>query len=538
MNLSYKLAACDFKKLLSLGFTALREREDEVNKLNVFPVPDGDTGSNMRMTFEAGLSALKGKNAGTVAEVSSLFAKGMLLGARGNSGVILSQIFKGIAVGLEGVEEVSSSQLCSAFECGVDRSYKAVIKPVEGTILTVFREATEAIKVEKEDIPFDKFFEKFVLCLGKSLKATPEKLPVLKEAGVVDSGGAGLLYIFSGFEKFFLGESVKEIDLSPSDGEIAIAAEGEEFGYCTEFLLKLSDTYRNNFEIEPLVARLENIGGESIVALKDDDIVKVHVHVLTPGDALNIAQQYGDFLTVKIENMTVQHSRLMQENNPKERVGVALVAVAGDDGFKDLFCSMGADYVVSGGQSMNPSVEDFITAFDAVNADDIIVLPDNSNVILTAGQAKKLYKGSRISIVETKSLSQGYSALSLYNPDASVEETVSEMNAAKDAVVSMELTRAVRDAHIDGKAVGEGDCMAISDGRLKGAGKDFLTAFAAALKETDLDGKYVLTVFSGMDAREEITQKIVGYVGDNLPFLEVNVVETKQKIYDYVIAIE
>lgn len=538
MNSYLRLNAEDFEKMLSLGFIALKNREDEVNRLNVFPVPDGDTGSNMRMTFEAGLSALKGKNAKTLSEASALFAKGMLLGARGNSGVILSQIFKGISVGLDGIDEASSSQLCAAFLCGVEKSYKAVIKPVEGTILTVFREATEGINAEKGDVPFDKFFEKFVCLLEKSLKATPEKLPVLKESGVIDSGGAGLLYIFSGIEKFFGGERAEGLELSFSGGEIAAADASEEFGYCTEFLLKLSEKYRNSFEIEPLVSRLENIGGESIVALKDDDVVKVHVHVLTPGDALNIAQQYGDFMTVKIENMTVQHSQLQENIKSKERVGVALVAVAGEDGFKDLFYSMGADFVVSGGQSMNPSVEDFITAFDRVNADEIIVLPDNSNVVLTANQAKDMYKNSRVHVVDTKSLSQGYSALSLYNPAAPVEETVREMKAAKDGVISMELTRAVRDAHIDGFDIKNGDCMAIANGKMAAAGNDFFTVFSDALKSVDIGDKYVLTIFSGSDAEKEITEKIAGYVGDKLPDIEVNTVETNQKIYNYIIAIE
>lgn len=538
MGAYLRLNAGDFEKLLSLGFAALKAKEDEINKLNVFPVPDGDTGRNMLKTYESGLSSLKGKSVKSISEASALLAKGMLLGARGNSGVILSQIFKGIAIGLEGVDEASSEQLCSAFKSGVEKSYKAVIKPVEGTILTVFREATEGVSAVEKDFPLDGFFERFVSLLEKSLKATPEKLSVLKDAGVVDSGGAGLLCIFSGFAKFFGGEREYALDTTFSDGEIAATQDGEEFGYCTEFLLKLSDEKKNNFEIEPLVERLENMGGQSIVALKDDDIVKVHVHVLTPLDVLNIAQQYGEFITVKIENMTIQHTRLKAVANAKERVEVALVAVAGDDGFKDLFYSMGADFVVSGGQSMNPSVEDFLTAFDTVNADTVIVLPDNSNVVLTANQAKDLYKDSRICVLETKSLSQGYSALSLYNPDAPAEETVEEMKAAKDGVISMELTRAIRDARIDGFAIKKGDRMAIADGRMAGAGGDYLSAFRAALKSLNLDNKSVITIFCGADAENGITRKMAEYVGDNCPFLEVSTVETNQKIYDYIIAIE
>lgn len=538
MNAFLRLNAVDFEEMLSLGFASLKAKEDEINKLNVFPVPDGDTGSNMRMTYEAGLSALYGKTVKSISEAAALFAKGMLLGARGNSGVILSQIFKGIAIGLDGADEAASTRLCSAFQSGVAKSYKAVIKPVEGTILTVFREATEGISEDGKDMPLKEFFESFVRLLEQSLKATPEKLPVLKEAKVVDSGGAGLLCVFSGFLKFFGGERADGPVLSAMDSETAFTQDGEEFGYCTEFLLKLSENNKDTFEINSLVSRLEGMGGQSIVALKDEDIVKVHVHLLTPLKALDVAQQYGEFITVKIENMTVQHSRLKTDLKAKDRVGVALVAVAGDDGFMDLFYSMGADFVVSGGQSMNPSVEDFIAAFDTVNADEIIVLPNNSNIVLTANQAKDLYKDSRICVVETKSLSQGYSALSLYNPDAPVDETVTDMTSAKDSVISLELTRAVRDAHIDGFEIKKDDCMAIADGRMSGVGKDFLSAFKAALNSLNHEDKSVVTIFCGTGAEVEVSQKIAAYVGDNCPLMEVNTVETNQKIYDYIIAIE
>lgn len=523
----------DFEGMLACGYAALKEREEEVNRLNVFPVPDGDTGGNMSKTYESALSAVRTGNARTVGDAAALAARGALLGARGNSGVILSQIFRGIAAGLEGKEAVTTGDFAAAFASGVEKSYKAVVKPVEGTILTVFREATESV-ADCGDVPFEQFFEKFNGALEASLKDTPEKLPVLKKAGVIDSGGAGLKYIFSGFKRFFAGDTAEEISFE-SFSEAAAAEDGEEFGYCTEFLLTLSDGVKSSFDIGELIARLEGIGGESIVALRDGDIVKVHVHVETPGDALNIGQSFGEFISVKIENMTLQHNELKSAPTLKQRVGVALVAVAGCDGFEELFYSMGADYVVSGGQSMNPSVEDFITAFDAVNADDIIVLPDNSNVILTANQAKDLYSGSRVHVIGAKSLSQGYSALSLYNPDSPVEEIIGDLTSAKDAVISIELTRAIRDAELDGVKAEKDDCIAISDGKMTAAGKDYVTALTSALKKADLSGKSIVTVFVGADGNGE---EITGCISENYPDMEINSVETNQKIYAYIIAVE
>lgn len=532
MNKTYTtINAADFGNMLAFGLNSLKAREEEVNRLNVFPVPDGDTGTNMRMTYSSGLNSLQGAH--SVGEAAANFARGTLLGARGNSGVILSQIFKGISLGLEGKTTCSGAELIDAFKLGVEKSYKAVVKPVEGTILTVFREAVESVSVPEES--FEKFFEKFNSAIAVSLKNTPEKLPVLKKANVIDSGGAGLKYIFDGFLKFFRGEQIDEVATEQAGGEIAAAQGGkEEFGYCTEFLLKLNEE-QTNFDLNHIIAQLEGIGGESIVALRDGDIVKVHVHVEKPGDVLNIAQSYGDFMTIKIENMTLQHSELVQEGNSKERVSVALVAVAGQDGFKDVFYSMGADYVVNGGQSMNPSVEDFITAFKFVNADDIIVLPDNSNVILTANQAGKIYKGSRVHVIETKSLSQGYSALSLYNPDSPVDEIKSDLIAAKDSVISLELTRAIRDASVDGLDVKKDECLAICDGKMAGAGKDFLSAFSAALASADLSDKCSMTLFKGEGTTGD---GIAAFVAENYPDIEISEVETNQKIYAYIVAIE
>lgn len=544
-----KLSGADFAALLAAGFTALCANEEEVNKLNVFPVPDGDTGKNMRMTYEAGLKLLNQSGAQTVAEASQIFAKGALLGARGNSGVILSQIFKGIAQGLEGCEEADADDVIRAFNGGVEKSYKAVVKPVEGTMLTVFRECSECAASRKgENIPLVQLFESVEKQCLISVKNTPTQLAVLKDAGVVDSGGAGLLCIFNGFLNYFTGSeessSVRYGDLifTPANmAEVAVAEE-EGFGYCTEFLVSLSEGAKESFSTEELVTRLESLGGQSIVALRDGDIVKVHVHVQTPGDVLNIAQQYGEFLTVKIENMTYQHSQLVEESaapvkEERQKVGVATVVVADEGGFKELFYSMGADCVVGGGQSMNPSVQDFIKAFEKVNAEDIIVLPNNSNVLMAANQAAELY-GGNVHVLPAKTVAQGYSALSIYNPEEAVNSTISDMQSAISSVISAEITHAVRDAKCDGVDIKKSQTMVILDGKVAAADDDPLSAFKGALSGLDIGDKCVITLFCGEGCAQGTTEEMRKFIGEAYPFLEVSVVQTNQPVYDYIIAIE
>lgn len=551
-----KIGGAEFTDMLACGYKALCAKEEEINRLNVFPVPDGDTGKNMRMTYGSGLKALTESGADTVGEAAAVFAKGMLLGARGNSGVILSQIFKGMAQGLEGCAEADADDIIRAFDGGVEKSYKAVVKPVEGTMLTVFRECSEcAADCRGRNMPLAAFFGKIEKRCESSLENTPSLLAVLKDAGVVDSGGAGLLCVFRGFLDYFDGgradggESDADI-FSPADMSAVSAFPGcgdgcEEYGYCTEFLIDLSAAARITFQTETLVKQLESIGGQSIVALRDGDIVKVHVHVLTPGDVLNIAQSYGEFISVKIENMTLQHNELKERgaaapaNNgeDKQKVPVALVAVADGGGFTDLFYSMGADCVVSGGQSMNPSVEDLLNAFSRVNADDIIVLPNNSNVVMTARQAAEMY-GGRVKVLPAEDLAQGYSALSIYNPDEPLEEIVASMEAAAGSVISVGITRAVRGARCNGVDIAKGQTMAIVNGKIAAAEADIPSAFNAALKGLDLSGKCVITLFCGEAASGEVTAALEKIIKTDYPGLEISVVGTDQPVYEYIVAIE
>ena len=544
-SLVNKMDGVEFTAMLAAGFSSLCKKEEEVNALNVFPVPDGDTGKNMRMTYEAGLKQLKESGARSVGEAANVFAKGALLGARGNSGVILSQIFKGIAQGLDGCEHIFADDFIRAFNCGVEKSYKAVVKPVEGTMLTVFRECSRCVADcggSVDSLP--QLFEKVETCCVTAVKNTPYQLSVLKDAGVVDSGGAGLLCIFQGFLNYFNGEEqgsgleYEELFTPANMAEVA-ASEDCEFGYCTEFLVALSED-KENFSTDELVARLESLGGQSIVALRDGDIVKVHVHVQTPGDVLNIAQQYGEFISIKIENMSYQHSQLVgdvQLKPQKPKLKVALVAVADEGGFKDLFYNMGADSVVSGGQSMNPSVQDFLKAFEEVNAEDIIVLPNNSNVLMAANQAAQLFEG-RVHVLPAKTIAQGYSALSIYNNEEDISVTLSDMQSAISSVISAEITRAVRDAKCDGVEIRQAQAMVIVDGKVLAAEDDTFTAFKSALSQLDMDDKCVITLFCGENCSQGVTDKMQEFIGSDYPFLEISVVETNQPIYDYVIAVE
>jgi len=550
-----------FAEMLASGYASLCAKEEEVNNLNVFPVPDGDTGKNMRMTYENGLKQLKSQPGTTgISAAAEAFAKGMLMGARGNSGVILSQIFKGIAIGLENCDTADVNDVVRAFSCGVERSYKAVVKPVEGTMLTVFRECSEcAAKCNSGDISLGELFEKVEKSCESSLLNTPNLLPVLKDAGVVDSGGAGLLCIFRGFlnyfggERLYGGDSLIERELfSPADMRKAGILHGEDdgYGYCTEFLISLSEEAKPAFDINVLIERLKQIDGQSIVALRDGDIVKVHVHVLTPGDVLNIAQCYGEFIAIKIENMTYQHSELIGEKSAfnahtslqaeqKKRLNVAVVAASDDGGFKDLFYNLGADCVVSGGQSMNPSVQDFLKAFGEVNAEEIIVLPNNSNVIMAANQAAAMFTQSRVHVLKSSTLAQGYSALSIYNPDEKSEDILRDMNAAIGNVITAEITHAVRAAKVNGVEISAGDVMVIVDGKVKSCNGDLVGAFAAAFEGAEgLDDKCVITLFCGKPAAEGETEALKKYISAHFPHLEISVVDTLQPVYEYVIAIE
>ena len=535
-----------YARMLLGGAALLAAHIEELNALNVFPVSDGDTGSNMLKTIEGGLAELDKENIPSIGALSKCFAQGVLLAARGNSGVILSQIFAGINEKLEGFETVSAGDLAKAYQNGIKKSYAAVQNPTEGTILTVFRESTEyaAEKLTGEST-IDDFFRLHIEEARRSLAATKDFLPVLAEADVVDSGAAGYLYIAEGMYNALSGavvtyeysrqkeKSAVNVDLFTRDSVL-------EFGYCTEFLLRLTTAKvdPDSFDISTILSVLDELNGESVVAYKQGDIVKVHVHTFSPGDVLARMQAFGEFLTVKVENMSLGHSE-GQQKKPKRNKKFSLVAVASGDGMAALFTQMGVDYIISGGQTANPSIEEFIDAFKNCGTENIIVFPNNKNILLAAKQAAEMYKDANIYIVESKNLMQGYSALSVITPGITdMQALVASAQRAADSVIDVEITKAVRDAHIDGISIKCGDYIAISQGRIVAAAESAESAVLKFLEVTDTDLCEIITLFVGKNVSAEQRATLTEQIKELYDECEVVVYEGGQDVYDYYLAIE
>ena len=452
-----------FSEMVLNGYRDLKIHYEKVNDLNVFPVPDGDTGTNIAATLTGGVNAMKDANFDSIGDVAEKLAGGMLLGARGNSGVIISQFFQGISEALASLDTANVTQFASALRSGTSKAYEAVVHPVEGTVLTVARESTVYIMDNLSRIKdFETLFEDLLREMRLSLDRTPELLPVLKEAGVIDSGGAGLVYIMEGMGKYIVGEEIDDAEFNgPTNG---VATDEKipfdensvlDYGYCTEFILQLlvSKCDPKAFDLKEMIHFLEGIG-DSIVALKQKTIVKVHVHTKEPWKAIQYAQKFGEFVTFKMENMSIQHNEKLlkempiEEEKPTEHIvanekrqEVQIVAVSPSSSITELFLNMGANQIVSGGQTMNPSADDFIKAFDAANADNIIVFPNNGNIILTAEQAAKLYTKSKVYVLRSKSVVEAYSALSMAFFDGqNIEDCIEEMTESMKGVVSAEIS--------------------------------------------------------------------------------------------------
>ncbi len=559
-----KISSELFEKLFLLGAQNLRQNLQVVNDLNVFPIPDGDTGENMYLTMQGGVDRLTAAAGGTLSEKAAATAQGMLLGARGNSGVILSQLFYGLSVGLEGLEEADIRQFGAALKEGVKHAYGAVAKPVEGTILTVAREAVDnACNALGEGTTAADFFAKYLSEMKKSLEKTPELLEVLKEAGVVDSGGAGLVYIAEGFCKALGGEEIvqetggtsnpqKQLDFSLFTADSVM-----EFGYCTELLLQLqhAKTDVDAFSVDQLISYLETIG-DSIVAFKTGSVIKVHVHTMTPYMVLQYCQKYGEFLTVKIENMTLQHNETQEkgeEAKPAEASSASLgvkmpkrarrqfatVTVAAGEGLQAVFKEMGADFVVSGGQTNNPSSEDFLAAFDAVNADHVFVLPNNGNIVMAAKQAAAIYQDSTVHVIESKSIGQGYSALSMLDYDSEDAESIAAaMYESMENTVTGMVCRAVRDAQVNGVAVTKDAYMGFADHTMhvcRPTKTEAVCALAEALGVGEKD--YVIVVY-GKDAAEEERGAFRLFAAERYPNVELYEIEGEQEVYDFLLIVE
>ena len=529
----------------------IKNNSSELNDLNVFPVPDGDTGTNMTKTIEGGLLQVAELDSSSVSSVMDKFAHGLLLSARGNSGVILSQIFAGIREALEKYESVSAKELCEAYKSGVSKSYSAVSNPTEGTILTVFRESTEYVskKIDKET-SIEDFYKLHIDEARRSLERTKEILPVLAEADVVDSGGAGYLCIAVGMYSALTGEyNAATYKFSEQAAPVTLdfdrftRSSELKYGYCTEFLLRLTDKKCDvdAFSAESLAEELKSLGGESIVAYKEKDIVKIHVHMMEPGLALNAAQKYGEFLTMKIENMELGHSdtERVREKSPAKKKKLATVAVASGEGICALFTEMGADAIVSGGQTANPSAEEFLEAFDQVNAEDIIVLPNNKNVMLAAKQAADMYEGARVHIVPTATLMEGYGALSVITPGVTnIDKLVESATRAAKGILGGEITRAVRDVTIGGKHITEGNYIAIVNGEIVATDENREKTIFDMLESVDMDDYEIITLFAGKDVSDDARVEITERLSEEYPDHEVVVYLGGQELYDFYIALE
>lgn len=531
-------------RMLLGGAAMLAIHMKELNALNVFPVADGDTGTNMLKTIEGGLAEAKKTESSSIGDISGHFARGILLSARGNSGVILSQIFAGINEVLKGHETVSAKILSQAYRRGIEKSYAAVQNPTEGTILTVFRESTEYVfeRID-ENSTLEDFYRLHIEEARRSLETTKTILPALAEADVVDSGAAGYLYIAEGMHRALNGEEVQySVEGGRADSSVNIDLFTRDsvmnYGYCTEFLLRLmtAKVDPDHFEVSNAVSILKELGGDSIVAYKQDDILKVHVHTFTPGDILSRMQAFGEFLTVKIENMNLGHTETEKKKSSKN---FEVVAVSQGGGIAALFKDMGADVIVPGGQSLNPSIEDFISAFEQCSANDIIVLPNNKNIILAANQAAKIYTDAKVHVLNTKNIAAGYSALSVITPGIKdIDALVSSAERAADGVIDGEITVAVRDAIIDGKTIHEGDYLALSGGDVVSVSATAEDAVLDMLSNTDIELCEIITLFVGEHVSEEHRAVLTEKLKEAYEDFEIVVYDGGQEVYDYLIAIE
>lgn len=548
-----KINGLTFKQMLRSASNNLNNEKARVDALNVFPVPDGDTGTNMSMTFTNGVNEALNNGSENLSAVAKSLSRGLLMGARGNSGVILSQIFRGFYQYVDGKEEIDVKDLSLAMFNGSKVAYKAVMRPVEGTILTVIREASEYAKIHVENQPectIEQYLDVLVNEAKVSLDHTPELLPVLKEVGVVDSGGTGLLCVLEGFKAFVDGNPIEANQGQDNvDASNQMELENEGFGYCTEFIVRLDENSIKIFNEEKLRTKLAKLG-ESIVVVQDEDIVKVHVHTLTPGDALNLAQRYGEFVKIKIENMQEQHNNLTSgAKDPSsvnsilnttvntEKKDYAIISVCAGEGLKKLFNECRADYIISGGQTMNPSCEDFVETIKKINAKHIFILPNNSNIIMAAKQAASVMEEQDIHVFETKSIPQGISACIMFNPECDKETNIEEMNAAIAHVKSGQVTYAIKDTTYEGLEIKANDFMGILEKDIVVNGKDKILTTCDLLEKMIDEDSEIVTLIQGEDATDEEIAKINEYIEENFN-VEVDNQFGNQPVYSFIIGVE
>ena len=542
------------KQMIISGANNLFNCYPEIDALNVFPVPDGDTGTNMNLTMTSGSKEVKNMDTSNIYEVAKTFSRGLLMGARGNSGVILSQIFRGFAMGLEGKKEANCYDFADALISAKDVAYKAVMKPVEGTILTVIRESSVALKNYVDELEKPINIEECMQYLldeaVNSLNRTPELLPVLKEVGVVDSGGAGLIKVLEGFISALNNRVIEREQATIQQAEVQtpqISAqskiENEEFGYCTEFIMQLSPEKegKKNFVSSRFKSVLEN-HGNSIVVVQDDDIVKVHIHTMKPGNIFNYAQQFGEFVTLKVENMQLQHSNLAEKetteaSETKEKKKYGIISVSVGEGLNQMFKELRVDEIVSGGQTMNPSTEDFVEAINRINAENVFILPNNSNIVMAATQASQVVEGVNCKVIPTKTIPQGMVACMMFNPYGDIEENFEQMCEAIGGIKTGQVTFAIKDTNINGIEIKENHFMGLNGKNIVTCKEDKVDATITLLETMIDEDSEIVTLIAGEDAKEDETKKIVDYLSEKYP-VEVDVKLGMQPVYSYIIGVE
>ncbi|BCE06505.1 MULTISPECIES: DAK2 domain-containing protein [Bacillus] len=547
-----------FAEMVLYGARHLSQNANVVDALNVFPVPDGDTGTNMNLSMTSGAKEVEQIDAANIGKVAQSLSRGLLMGARGNSGVILSQLFRGFGKSIEQKSEINAKEFAAAFQAGVDTAYKAVMKPVEGTILTVAKDAAKkAVLTAQTETDIIKVMEAVVNEAEASLERTPELLPVLKEVGVVDSGGKGLLYVYEGFLASLKGEKLSEKAAAlPSLDDLVSAehhknaqshmnTEDIEFGYCTEFMVKL-DSGKRNFNEDAFRQDLSGFG-DSLLVVSDENIAKVHIHAEYPGEVMTYAQKYGSLINMKIENMREQHSAILNQNKqeaaapaekaPAEKQPYGVVTVAMGEGIAELFESIGATKVIEGGQTMNPSTEDIVQAIKDANADTVVILPNNSNIVMAANQAADV-AGQHVIVIPTKTVPQGMAALLAFNPALGADENEAAMLGAIGEVKSGQITYAVRDTNIDGIDIKKGDFMGILNGKIVETASDQLAAAKKLLAGMIDEDSEIVTVIKGEDAPEEEAEELAAFISETYEDVEVEVHDGKQPLYSYILAVE
>lgn len=547
--------------MLEVGGNRLSENAEYVNSLNVFPVPDGDTGTNMNLTYTSGIERVIKQHSDTVDEVGEDLAKGLLMGARGNSGVILSQLFRGFAKAIEGKTTIEAQDLANAFQRGIDTAVKAVMKPVEGTILTVARDSAAAGMQKAEQT--DDIIEVMTAVLEEaqtSLENTPNLLPVLKEVGVVDSGGQGLVYIYHGFLESLTGESIPVKSADPNKANVtelahqenffntahSVASEDIHYGYCTEIMVKIGEgeTVTDEFDYDTFRNHLDGIG-DSLLVVSDDEIVKVHVHTETPGEVMNYGQKFGSLVKIKVDNMRLQHDDILDgkgsnqaESTPVvERTNLAIIAVAAGEGIENLFKDMGVKSIISGGQTMNPSTNDILDAINKANADNVIILPNNKNIIMAANQAVEVSE-IPAAVVETKYISQGLTAMLGYNPDGTLDDNKAAMVAEMANVTSGQVTVAVRDTTVDGLEIHKDHFMGIIDGKIVSEDADLVKETINMVNAMIDEDKELVTLIFGEETDQATAELIAEAVEEANEDIEVEIVDGGQPVYHFLASVE